>query len=86
MPHLTPSAELDARVSHPGGLPGCGAASARVGYAELVSGSAQDANLRASDYQKLLPDGAGHDGTPLLTSSDTSRQYVLVLDVDGCFR
>ena len=45
----------------------------------------QGANLLASDYQKLLPDGAGHDGTLLLTSSDTSRQYVLVLDVDGCF-
>lgn len=25
-----------------------------------------------SDYQKLLPDSAGHDGTLLLASSDTS--------------
>jgi hypothetical protein len=42
-------------------------------------------DLQSSDYQKPLPDSAGHDGTLRLTSSDTSRQYVLVLDVDGCF-
>jgi hypothetical protein len=26
----------------------------------LVSGSAQDSDLRASDYQKPLPDSVGH--------------------------
>jgi hypothetical protein len=31
----------------------------------LVSGSAQGTNLRASDYQKPLPDNASHDGTLL---------------------
>jgi hypothetical protein len=46
-PH--PSAGLDTRASHPGGLPGCGAASARVGSLNLASGSAQDANLPTSD-------------------------------------
>jgi hypothetical protein len=51
-----------------------------------VSGLARRTNLRASDYQKPLPDSAGHDGTLSLTSSDTSRQYVLAPNVDGCFR
>jgi hypothetical protein len=48
-------------------------------------GSAQDSNLRPSDYPKPLPDNAGHDGTPLLTSADTSQYYVLVPGVGGCF-
>jgi hypothetical protein len=83
-PH--PSAGLDTRASHPGGLPGCGAASARVGSLNLASGSAQDANLPTSDYQEPQPDGAGYDRTLHLISADTSRRYVLVPDVDGCFR
>jgi hypothetical protein len=45
-----PPAGLDARDSHPGGLPGCGAASARVGSATCVRHCA-DANLLTSDYQ-----------------------------------
>lgn len=30
----------------------------------LAPGSVQGANLRSSDYQNPLPDGAGHDRTP----------------------
>jgi hypothetical protein len=43
-------------------------------------------NLRPSDYQKPLPDSTGYDGTPSLTCADTSRRYVLVPNVGGCFR
>ena len=52
---------------------------------ELMSDSVQDSDLRASDYEKSLLDSAGHDGTLLMASADTSRQYVLVPDVGGCF-
>jgi hypothetical protein len=37
-----------------------------------VSGSAQDANLLTSNYQKPLPDSAGHGWTSRLSSSDAS--------------
>ena len=51
----------------------------------LVSRSVQDANLRASDYQKPLPDSTCCDRRPRLTCADTSRRYALVSDVGGCF-
>ena len=48
--HTTLTAELDTRISYPRGLPGCGAASARIGFPlNLVSGSARVANLLTSD-------------------------------------
>jgi hypothetical protein len=52
----------------------------------LISRSAQDANLRASNYRDPLPDSAGRDRTVRLVSADISRRYVLVPDVSGCFR
>ncbi len=52
----------------------------------LVSGSAQDANLLASDYQNPLQDSAGHDRTVRLASADISGRYVLMREVTGCFR
>jgi hypothetical protein len=64
MPPTYPPARagLDTAVGHTGGLPGCGAASARGWLLlALASGSAQGANLRSSDYQKPLVDSTGHD-------------------------
>jgi hypothetical protein len=58
----------------------------RLAPQNLVTGSAQGTNLRASDYQKPLPVSAGHDRTVRLVSADNSRRYVLVPDVSGCFR
>jgi hypothetical protein len=52
----------------------------------LCPGPALDANLLTSDYQDPLPDSAGHARTGRLASADTSRRYVLVPDVSGCFR
>lgn len=88
MPHLhsSPVPGLPLLLSYSWGLSGCGVASGRVSLLSLVLRSVQDLNLRSSDYQKRLPDSAGHDGTVLLTRSDTSRQYVLLPDGDGCFR
>ena len=45
----------------------------------------RDANLLTSDWQEPLPNGAGCDGIPGLTTPDTSQRCVLVPDVDGCF-
>jgi len=47
-------------------------------------GSTHDSDLRPSDSQKPPPDRAGHGGTLLLTSTDASGRYVLMLDVGGC--
>jgi hypothetical protein len=58
-------------------------APAQLALLNLASGLVQGANLRASDYQKPLPDSAGHARTSLATSADTSGWSVLVLDVDG---
>jgi hypothetical protein len=56
----------------------------RVGSAWTMAAQGT-ADLQTSDYQKPLLDGAGHDGTLLVTNSGTSRHYVLMPDVGGCF-
>jgi hypothetical protein len=59
--------------------------SPRLVSLNLVSGSAQDVNLLASVYQDPPPDSAGHDRRVGLAGASTSRRYVLVMEVGGCF-
>ena len=74
-------------IGHPGGLPGVrGGERPRLASLNLVSGSAQDANLLTSDYQKPLPDNADHARTSLVSSADASGRCGLVLDVGDRFR
>jgi hypothetical protein len=84
-PH--PPARLNARVNPSWRSAGVqGGERPQVVSLNLVSGSAQDANLLTSDYQDPLPNSAGHHRIVRLASADTSHRYALVPDVDGCFR
>jgi hypothetical protein len=69
-PYLLPGSTLVSAI-----LEACRSAGRRAPQlvrSNRVSGSAQDANLLTSDYQKPLPDSAGHGWTSRLTSSDAS--------------
>jgi hypothetical protein len=86
----SPSGKVDG-MPHPAGRPatavfgsailetcrGAGGERPRLVPSNLVSGLARGTNLQASDYQ----DSAGHGRAARLVSADTSRRYVLVLDV-----
>jgi len=78
-------AELDARVSHPGRPAGVrGGERRQLVPPNLVSGSAEDAKLPASDYQKRLPDNTDQFWTSRVRSPDASGRCGLVLDIGGC--
>ena len=84
MPHPPPAADLDARVSHrtPAGVRG--GERPQLVPPNLVSGSAEDANLPASDYQKRLQDNTDQFWTSRVRSPDASGRCELVLDIGSC--